>query len=163
MKIPKRERKLDHLKRVLMFPAALLLCLTFITVASAGELEDKLIGAAEIGDTAAVHALLDKGADLNTRDVFGLTALMRGALNGHTEVVRYLLAKGANVNATNFVGTTALMHAAGSGYIDIVRALIEKHADLTMQNALGMTALDIAAQNKYDDTVRVLKEAGQTK
>ena len=163
MKAPKRERKLDNLKRALMFPAALLLCLTFITVASAVELEDKLIGAAEIGDAAAVHALLAKGANVDAQDVFGLTALMRGALNGHTEVVRYLIAKGANVNATNFVGTTALMHAAGSGYIDIVRVLIEKHADLTMQNALGMTALDIAEQNKYDDTVRILKKAGQTK
>ena len=119
-------------KRILILPTvALLLCLFFLANSYAGALEDKLIVAAEIGDAALVHAVLDKGADLNTRDVFGLTALMRGALNGHTEVVRYLIAKGAHVNATNFVGTTALMHAAGSGYIDIVRVLIEKHADLS--------------------------------
>ncbi|MDQ3256695.1 MAG: ankyrin repeat domain-containing protein [Acidobacteriota bacterium] len=40
------------------------------------------------GDSAAARDLLAKGADLNVKDMAGLTALMWAAGNGHLDIVR---------------------------------------------------------------------------
>ena len=58
-----------------------------------------LMMAAWRGDSKAVQALLDKGADVNEKDIYGTTALMMAAENGHTETVQVLLDKGAEENA----------------------------------------------------------------
>jgi len=59
-------------------------------VAEAGHVED-LIDAATYGDTAAVQALLAKGAEVNTKTNDGRTALMAASEEGQREVVRALL------------------------------------------------------------------------
>jgi ankyrin repeat protein len=71
-----------------------------------------LIFEAGRGNTAAVQALLTRGADVNARKNDGLTALMMASQNGHYDVVGVLLAKGANVNARRNDGVTALMMAS---------------------------------------------------
>ena len=50
------------------------------------------------GHTATVHTLLAHGADGNTRDRDGKTALMLAAFEGHTVTVQVLLANGVPVN-----------------------------------------------------------------
>jgi len=48
--------------------------------------------------------LIDKGADVNAKDITGETALMVAAERGHTEIVKLLIGRGADVNARNIVG-----------------------------------------------------------
>jgi ankyrin repeat protein len=96
-----------------------------------------LFAAAESGDTNAVRAAIEAGADVNARDGNGLTPLMFAAkgerpnerspeVTDHPEVVRLLLEHGADVNATTDDGFHALFWAARYGHGEVVKVLIEK-------------------------------------
>ena len=87
-----------------------------------------LLEACKDGKTENVTMLLEKGADVNAEDDYGITALMCASENGHTEIVSMLLEKGADVHAKDNDGTTALMFAHQEGYTDIVRMLIQNGA-----------------------------------
>jgi hypothetical protein len=51
--------------------------------------------------TKMVKSLLEKGADMNTKNEFGCTPMCLAVSNGNTDTVRLLLEKGADVNANN--------------------------------------------------------------
>jgi ankyrin repeat protein len=70
-----------------------------------------LIEAAMQDNITAVRDALEKGADVNTKDNFGETALMYASGQEHTETAKLLIEKGADVNARNNGGETALMNA----------------------------------------------------
>jgi len=53
-------------------------------------------GACRNGHTAVAALLLDRGADVNAKGVFGGTGLHWAAINGHKETVEFLLAHGAD-------------------------------------------------------------------
>jgi uncharacterized protein len=67
--------------------------------------------------------LLKKGADVNTKDSTGYTALIYASGKDNVDIVKKLLAKGANVNAKTYDGRTALMIAKEQGYSDIEELL----------------------------------------
>lgn len=90
------------------------LIISWTTTAIVGPNED-LIAATERDDVATIQALLAKGADVDTKDEYGITALMRASQHGHLKSVNLLLAKGSDVNATDKIGWTALMHATVDG------------------------------------------------
>jgi ankyrin repeat protein len=54
-------------------------------------------GACRNGHTAVAAFLLDRGADVNAKGVFGGTGLHWAAINGHKETVVFLVAHGADV------------------------------------------------------------------
>ena len=62
------------------------------------KLYPELWGAASIGDLKKVEQFVDKGLDVNRRDLTDSTALLHAATGGHTEVVKFLISKGAEVN-----------------------------------------------------------------
>jgi len=67
-----------------------------------------LIVAATYGQIEAVRLLIEKGADINTKNNNGSTALHAAAFLAHPEIVKLLLDKGADVNARNNRGETAI-------------------------------------------------------
>src|SRR5207302_1293190 len=64
------------------------------------------------GDHAQVQKLIRAGADPNTADDGGTTALMHAVLESDPQMMKLLIDNGANVNGMNAVGSTALMYAA---------------------------------------------------
>ena len=62
-------------------------------------------------DATFLAELIDAGADVNTADEDGQTALMAAAERGHVAKVRLLLAHGAKADAKDKVGRTALRYA----------------------------------------------------
>ena len=110
--------------RIVVSLAALLISL----LANAGDINQDLIEAAQEGDTAAVQAMLAKGADVNAKDNTGQTALMFAAMVGDTATVEALLAAGADVNARNIGGATALIFAEAGGHTAVVELLKKAEA-----------------------------------
>ena len=84
--------------------------------------------AATGGHIEIVRLLLEKGADINARDIKG-TPLHWAASRGHLEVVRWLVENGADINARDEDGRTALHWATGNDRsIDVVGFLVEQGA-----------------------------------
>ena len=82
------------------------------------DLDSRLIGAADRGDTKAVQTLLASGGDEHAKDDL---ALRLAAENGYTEIVQALLAAGADVHAGD---DYALRWAATFGHTEIVQLLV---------------------------------------
>jgi hypothetical protein len=87
--------------------------------ACAADVSTQLLSATAAGHSREVQALLDRGADFETRDKNGRTPLMLAAQHGRPEIVRLLLSKGANPDARDKSGLTAyalaLLAPAGHG------------------------------------------------
>ena len=66
-----------------------------------------------------------EGANLETQDEDGNTALRRASCYGYTKIVKLLIEHGADVEKQNNYGTTALMCASSCGHTEIVKMLEE--------------------------------------
>ena len=81
------------------------------------------------GHAATVNALLERGADVDAREVVqGYNALILASAHGYADVVALLLAKGADRNAVTEDGYTALSWAMerakpGSGHGRVIHLL----------------------------------------
>jgi len=84
---------------------------------------DDLLSAARTGDARLVQAALDRGADANSIDENGATALHVAAASGHETVARLLVDTGADVNVVGPLGNTPLHLAAQEGHAGTVHAL----------------------------------------
>ena len=121
-------------------------------------LNDQLWAAARKGDAAEVAALLDKGADVNAKFRYGMTALFKAAERGNTEVVKVLLARGADATVKDtFYGATAMSWALDHGHDEIVRAILEK----SPQN-VDEVLLTGARENKVALVRIALEKSGAT-
>lgn len=107
----------------------------------------------------AVQKLLDRGADVNTQDHDGDTALHGAAQTGNVAIIDLLLAKGAKLNVKNKVGGTPLMWAAVYGHEEAARRLLERGADPALKDGDGMTARDWAVMNGREKLVALLPRA----
>jgi ankyrin repeat protein len=67
--------------------------------------------AAVRGDVAAIAALLDAGADIQSRGEHGYSPLHEAVEQGHSEAVRLLLERGASLDATSDDGHTPIQSA----------------------------------------------------
>src|SRR6516162_4523053 len=85
----------------------------------AGDLKQELWSAAKKGDAKVVESLLARGADVNAKTAYGVTALLHAAGKGHVEVVRILLKHKADVNAADsFYRTNPLSEAAEGNHVE---------------------------------------------
>src|SRR5204863_1612456 len=86
------------------------------------------------GNAAMIDALIHAGADPNSANPGGETALMTAARTGKLDAVKLLLDRGAAVNAKESVrGQTALMWAVLENHPDVVKLLIARGADVNGQ------------------------------
>jgi ankyrin repeat protein len=76
------------------------------------------------GHIATVQALLAKGAKVNAKNQYGVTALMLAvARRAGLDTIQALLDSGADVNARSNEGGTAAMSAKEQGRSDILQLL----------------------------------------
>lgn len=87
----------------------------------------------------------------------GFTALILASQNGNEGEVMSLLKANVNVSAQNDEGKTALIVATQFGQYSIVELLLQqKHIDVNISDNSGYTALDYACQMGYTDLVKLL-------
>jgi uncharacterized protein len=122
-----------------------------------------LLDAAKRGDVAAVRALLKGGADPNTAQGDGLTALHVAAEKGSLELARVLISAGAKVGSVTRIGSFTPLHVAAEGaHAEIVRALLEAGADpAAVAVPSGATPLHLAAKALNGEvTIQLLLDRG---
>ena len=120
------------------FVTASLLVLLFTRVAPAQDVNEELWAAARKGDAKEIEALLAKGADVNAKTAYGVTALHFAADKGHLDAVKVLLKHKASVNVKDtFYSSTPLSRSRG--YWDVVLELIMAGADGASNMLVGAT------------------------
>jgi ankyrin repeat protein len=118
--------------------------------------------AARRGDFESLRKLLQSGADVNTAEGDGRTALHFAAERGDAELTEALIYAGANVDAGTRIGRYTPLHVASrGGHLEVVEALLRAHADpLAATTNSGVTPLHLAAGSGNPDVVRALVGAG---
>ncbi len=114
------------------------------------------------GHAEVVRLLLEKGAQIDSKEYSGNDALCYASYKGHIDVVRLLLEKGAKISQQDNQGETALHFAVDKGHTEVVRLLIESGANISQQNDQGETALDIAIRNEKTKIVELLTQHSQS-
>ena len=117
--------------------------------------------AAMLGDVEAVRTLLKDGAEVNTAQGDGMTALHWAAELGNVELTEMLIYGGANLEAVTRIGDLTPLHIAGeAGMGATVKALAKAGADVKARNANGSTPLHFAARAGSPDAVAALVDHG---
>ena len=122
--------------------------------------DSALMWATRKGHSEVVKILLQNGADVNAKNLYGTTALMWSARKGYPEVAEILLQSGAEVNDTNNYGSTALLWAAKYGNIEMIEVLLNNGANVNAKANNGFTALIRAAMGNHLHIAEILLEHG---
>ena len=101
-----------------------------------------LLVAIRNGDHPLVQRLLGAGADVNTEDSDGATALMHSVIESDVKMMKLLIDQGANVNAKNALASTALMYAATN--LAKTRVLLDAGADVKAKGKYNATPMSVA-------------------
>lgn len=127
-----------------------------VSRATAGnEKRDALWAAVRAGDTKAVRAALDKGADVNVKNEIGVSALWIAASKGKLDVIDLLIKRGADVNVRDGIWyMTPLGMSVGERKPDVAKLLIASGAR-DVDAALFMAA----STGNADMVAMILKRA----
>lgn len=115
--------------------------------------------AATGGNLSVIEQLLQHGADIDSRDIYGCTALHCAAQHGKAAVIQQLVSAGADVDLQQHEGATGVYLATYFGHTDIVDLLVSFGACLTLSDRNGHTALDIARQTDNWHLIQIIHEA----
>lgn len=109
------------------------------------------------GEAGAIEMLLKLGADVNSADKHGKTALHDACLKGHVDSARLLLDRGAKIGARDEDGAAPLHDAALGGSTKVIELLLARKAEIDARDSKGLTPLDYALKMERADAVRVLR------
>ena len=118
--------------------------------------------AAMRGDTETVQALISRGADVNTPQGDGMSALHWAAERADGALVGILLDAGAEVTAVTRIGDYTPLHLASkAGAADAVEALLEANSDPEASTTTGATVpMHFAASAGSAEAIAALARHG---
>jgi hypothetical protein len=116
-----------------------------------------LIQAVLNGQYYICRMLLDKGADPDTRDKRGFTALLLASRNQKWEIALLLVTRGASPGIQDDKGRTPLHYAAEAGRLELCRVLIDRGASKTVADKGGKTPFDLASAKGHKAAADLVK------
>lgn len=112
------------------------------------------------GDGPGIRRTLSDGADVNSRNRVGETALLIALKKNNLEIAQLMLAVGTDVNIAAVNGVTPLMAAAYTGQAEIAGKILAKGADVKAVDRLGKSAMTYAAGEGRAEVVKLLLAGG---
>lgn len=110
------------MKRLKWFVSVLVFAVILTPVLCLADMADQLTQAAMENNIPVVNDLIAKGADVNAKSHYGLTALYCAVWNGNTEVIKILIKNGADVNEKSDNGETPLSLAESKKNSEAINA-----------------------------------------
>lgn len=107
-----------------------------------------------------MRKLLEKGADINSRNREGKTALFLSVINLHYRLCKLLLKHGANVNVADNSGNTPLIRAVQTQRLKYAQILLAYGADPNLALPNHSTPLHIAAKKQNPSMLKLLLKNG---
>jgi len=121
------------------------------------EEETPLMTAVYNGDVEEVKALINKGVDLEARDVDGFTALGIVLFSGENEIGQLLLDAGADPNAQDNY-SNVLVGALMNNNYEFASMLYKQGADPTLEDSSGESAYSYLGVDNEEDFLRAIEE-----
>jgi ankyrin repeat protein len=103
-----------------------------------------------------VLTLLEQGVDINSRDVYGETALHLATQNNSTDIAEALIHRKASVDILNDTRNSPIHVAAQHNFDSLVQMLLKAGADPCFKNIKGQLPSDLC---KHDDIKKTLQAA----
>ena len=138
---------------------------TIRSQAQQSSLDEQLRKAAWANDVDRAAVLIQRGADVNSKDDTEQSAYLISTSEGHLDLLNLTLANGARVNDKDSWNGTGLIRAAERGHALVVGRLLQVGIDRNHVNRIGYQAIHEAVwlgadTTRYLDTIRVLTAGG---
>lgn len=133
-----------------------------------GSINSEYVDAFEIGDISLIKKLLNKGANINTINYEGSSALTLALKNNRRDLAKFLIEKGINVNlieltrgyADEVFSKSAFIIATEQNDIEMMELLLKKGAKISYQKGCDESPLMVASEKNNLDAVLFLIEKG---
>lgn len=105
--------------------------------------DERFLKLSRLGPNRSIIEAINKGANVNARDKYGVTPLMYAAATNRLEPIKALVNAGADVNAADAQNWTVLMYAAADfgDTRQLIEFLIKAGADVNAKDFRGYTVL----------------------
>jgi len=114
---------------------------------------------ARAGHEQQCRELLDLGADLDVRNIFGETPLFLASERGHAPVAQLFADRGANVNLPNSCREVPLYAAAYHGHVGVIKVLVAAGCDPSVRSEEELTPLLVCQSRGYPEAANIIREA----
>jgi len=112
------------------------------------------LAACAASDKDEVERLQKRGADIDTANIDGLTALHQACIDDNLDMVEFLVQRGADVNRGDNEGWTPLHATASCGFLSIAKFLLEYKANVSAVNNDGELAIDISESDEMEELLQ---------
>ena len=141
-----------------------------VKIIKKGSLEHQLIKCCGNGSLEEVRALLDSGAEANSKMPYdsdrdlgwcgGYSIAHTAAENPDIRIIKLLVERGADVNVLDFYDNTPLYYAAGNNTLEMVKYLVSLGNDPLHENIDGDNLLTFSACNPHKDVLEYFLQQG---
>ena len=102
------------------------------------------------GNIELAKMLIRRGADVNSKNSWGISPLHIASMDGKIELAELLIENGADVNITDDFGKTPLRTTINTGNIEMVNLLLSKGASINKKDIIA------AERQNRPDSVNIL-------
>ena len=119
-------------------------------------INERFLLACENADMYLLHDALSEGADVESRNQAGETALHLAVKSGNSEIVSFLIHQHRlNPDLRDTFGRTALHWAAQQGNVPIVEVLLLAHASIGAKDDMGVEPKIYAEMAGHRELVKI--------